>query len=51
MMGWKDTVPVHRGQAVRIMFKNEGFTGTYVFHCHNVEHEDHRMMLQEEVTP
>ena len=51
MMGWKDTVPVERGQTVRIMFKNESFTGTYVFHCHNVEHEDHRMMLQEQVTP
>ena len=49
MMGWKDTVPVHPQQTVRIMFKNEGFTGNYVFHCHNVEHEDHRMMLQEQV--
>jgi spore coat protein A len=49
--GWKDTVAVpDRGQA-RIIFKNESFTGTYVFHCHKLEHEDHRMMLQESVTP
>ena len=35
---------------VRIAFKDETFTGTYVFHCHNLEHEDHGMMLQEEVS-
>ena len=23
----------------------------FVFHCHILEHEDHRMMLQESVTP
>jgi spore coat protein A len=47
--GWKDTVPVQPGQTVDIMFKNETFSGVYVFHCHRIEHEDHRMMLQEEV--
>ena len=52
--GWKDTVLVGPGQTVRIIFKNESFpggdvTGKYVYHCHNLEHEDHRMMLQESV--
>jgi len=47
--GWKDTVAVGIGQTINIIFTNEAFTGTYVYHCHNLEHEDHRMMLQESV--
>ena len=47
--GWKDTVMVPPQSTVRIVFKEETFTGTYVFHCHNLEHEDHGMMLQEDV--
>ena len=43
LSGWKDTIAVLPGQTIRIAFKNETFTGTYVFHCHNLEHEDHRM--------
>jgi len=49
--GWKDTVQVPDGSTVRIIFRNETFPGTFVFHCHILEHEDHRMMLQESVTP
>ncbi|HVW29189.1 MAG TPA: multicopper oxidase domain-containing protein [Polyangiaceae bacterium] len=47
--GWKDTVQVPVGSAVRVIFADQTFTGTYVFHCHILEHEDHRMMLQESV--
>jgi spore coat protein A len=48
--GWKDTVAVAPGGGTAtIIFTNESFTGTYVYHCHNLEHEDHRMMLQESV--
>jgi spore coat protein A, manganese oxidase len=47
--GWKDTVMVPPGSTVRIAFKDETFSGTYVFHCHILEHEDHGMMLQEQV--
>ena len=36
---------------VRILIEFEEFTGRYVFHCHNVEHEDMRMMGQFEVLP
>jgi FtsP/CotA-like multicopper oxidase with cupredoxin domain len=51
-LGWKDTVQVPPGsRSTRIIFRNEGFTGTYVYHCHKLEHEDHRMMAQESVTP
>jgi spore coat protein A, manganese oxidase len=46
--GWKDTIAVDGGDTVEIIFKNETFAGTYVFHCHRLEHEDHRMMAQEQ---
>jgi FtsP/CotA-like multicopper oxidase with cupredoxin domain len=26
-----------------------GFAGVYVLHCHKLEHEDHAMMLQQQV--
>ncbi|RYC66467.1 multicopper oxidase family protein [Spirosoma sordidisoli] len=42
--GWKDTVLVMPGERVRIIAQ---FTkpGLFVFHCHNLEHEDDGMML------
>ena len=47
-LGWKDTVLVWPGETVRLAvdFSNE-FVGdqTYVFHCHNLEHEDGDMMV------
>jgi spore coat protein A len=51
LAGWKDTVAVQPGQTVDIMFRNERFAGRYVFHCHRLEHEDHRMMMQEDTQP
>jgi len=49
LSGWKDTVSVPPAGKVRIIIRFHGFTGTYVFHCHKLEHEDHAMMLQEEI--
>lgn len=49
--GWKDTVNVPAGQTARVKARFAGFTGTYVFHCHILEHEDHAMMAQFQVTP
>ena len=46
--GWKDTVLVMPGEKVRIIAKFEK-VGTFVFHCHNLEHEDDGMMLNYEV--
>jgi blue copper oxidase len=47
-LGWKDTVLVWPGETVRLAvdFSHE-FEGdqTYVFHCHNLEHEDGDMMV------
>lgn len=41
--GWKDTVVVMPGERVRVLMK---FThpGLFVYHCHNLEHEDMGMM-------
>jgi spore coat protein A len=40
--GWKDTVFV-RGGMVRVAARFDGWPGKYVFHCHNLEHEDMMM--------
>lgn len=42
--GWKDTVLLMPGERVRILLKFEDYTGTYLYHCHNLEHEDAGMM-------
>ena len=47
-LGWKDTVLVWPGESVRIAidFKMPFVEPqTYMFHCHNLEHEDGGMML------
>jgi spore coat protein A, manganese oxidase len=49
LRGWKDSVRVGPGSTVRIIMRFEGYPGVYVFHCHKLEHEDHAMMLQQEV--
>lgn len=46
--GLKDTVLVMPGEKVRIIIKFERI-GKFVFHCHNLEHEDDGMMLNFEV--
>lgn len=42
--GWKDTVDLRPGEQVRILIRFAGYPGKYVFHCHNLEHEDMAMM-------
>ena len=47
-LGWKDTVLVWPGESVRIAIDfAHDFPGnqTYLFHCHNLEHEDAGMMI------
>jgi blue copper oxidase len=48
--GWHDTVLVMPGERVRIVMKFEDFTGLYLYHCHNLEHEDMGMMRNYQVT-
>jgi FtsP/CotA-like multicopper oxidase with cupredoxin domain len=55
--GWKDTVVAMPGEVTRILVPfgaraaggaplaiGSSFTGTYVWHCHILEHEDNDMM-------
>jgi len=51
-LGWKDTVLVWPGESVRIAIDfSHPFAGDqiYLFHCHNLEHEDGGMMLRVKV--
>ena len=42
--GWKDTVLVMPGERVTLLMAFRDYPGTYVYHCHNLEHEDAGMM-------
>ena len=47
--GWKDTISLGPGQTTSVLVPFRGFRGRYVFHCHNLEHEDMGMMANFEV--
>ncbi len=47
--GWQDTFLLLPGMKVKIALKFEDFTGIYVYHCHNLEHEDMGMMRNYEI--
>ena len=42
----KDTVNLAGGDEAELFFKFRDYTGSSVFHCHNIEHEDHFMMAR-----
>jgi FtsP/CotA-like multicopper oxidase with cupredoxin domain len=42
--GWKDTVDVRPAEAVEIVTRFTGYAGSFLLHCHNLEHEDMAMM-------
>ncbi|MBI3069368.1 MAG: multicopper oxidase domain-containing protein, partial [Betaproteobacteria bacterium] len=47
-LGWKDTVLVWPGETVRLAVDfSHPYPGDqiYLFHCHNLEHEDQGMMI------
>jgi spore coat protein A, manganese oxidase len=48
-MGWKDTVRAQPHAVTRIIVHFEAYTGRYVWHCHNLEHEDNEMMRPYEI--
>jgi blue copper oxidase len=48
--GWKDTVLVMPGEKVRVAMTFPEYIGVFVFHCHNLEHEDDGMMLNYKIT-
>ncbi len=49
--GWHDTVLVMPGEIVKVLMKFEDYSGLYLYHCHNLEHEDMGMMRNYRVDP
>ena len=48
--GWHDTVLVMPGERVKVLVKFEDYEGLYLYHCHNLEHEDMGMMRNYRIT-
>jgi FtsP/CotA-like multicopper oxidase with cupredoxin domain len=48
--GWTDTVLVLPGETVRVQVTFTQHPGTYLYHCHILEHEDMGMMRNFRVT-
>jgi len=42
--GWKDTVLLMPGERIRLLVRFGDYPGLYLYHCHNLEHEDMGMM-------
>jgi FtsP/CotA-like multicopper oxidase with cupredoxin domain len=42
--GWKDTVLIMPGEEIEILKPFEDYKGLFLYHCHNLEHEDMGMM-------
>jgi FtsP/CotA-like multicopper oxidase with cupredoxin domain len=42
--GWKDTFLLLPGERVRLRMRFERYPGLFLYHCHNLEHEDGGMM-------
>jgi blue copper oxidase len=49
--GWQDTFLLMPGMKVKVVMSFNDFTGKYIYHCHNLEHEDMGMMRNYEVLP
>lgn len=47
--GWKDMVLCMPGEKVKIIIPFNAYTGKFMYHCHNLEHEDTGMMGQFQV--
>jgi FtsP/CotA-like multicopper oxidase with cupredoxin domain len=43
--GRKDVIRLEHNMHTKVFFRFRDFVGRYPFHCHNVVHEDHAMML------
>ena len=42
--GWKDTVLLMPGERIRLLVRFGDYPGLFLYHCHNLEHEDLGMM-------
>jgi FtsP/CotA-like multicopper oxidase with cupredoxin domain len=50
-MAKKDTIALGENDTADVFIKYRDYPGRYVFHCHNLEHEDHAMMAVFDVMP
>ncbi|MGM1056875.1 MAG: multicopper oxidase family protein [Bacteroidota bacterium] len=48
--GWQDTVLLMPGMKTRVVMQFKDFKGLFVYHCHNLEHEDMGMMRNFKIT-
>lgn len=48
--GWHDTVLLMAGMKIKLIMQYKDFKGLFVYHCHNLEHEDMGMMRNFEIT-
>lgn len=42
--GWKDTFLIMPGERVKLLMRFRDYPGVFLYHCHNLEHEDMGMM-------
>lgn len=49
--GWKDTVLVMPHARIKVMMRFADYPGLYLYHCHNLEHEDLGMMRNYLIQP
>jgi len=47
--GWKDTFVAPPNGEITVAARFDGYLGKYLFHCHNLEHEDLGMMADYEI--
>lgn len=48
--GWKDVVLVWPGERVRLLLRIGPYKGLFLYHCHNLEHEDMGLMRNYRIT-
>ncbi len=49
--GWKDTFLIMPGETVDLLVRWSQFTGLFLYHCHNLVHEDMGMMRNFRIDP
>lgn len=49
--GWKDTFLLMPGETAFVLIKFSRYPGTFLYHCHNLEHEDMGMMRNFQIDP
>ncbi|MGM0932845.1 MAG: multicopper oxidase family protein [Bacteroidota bacterium] len=48
--GWQDTVLLMPGMKIKVIMHFSDFKGLFLYHCHNLEHEDMGMMRNFKIT-